>query len=293
MYQLKELDIQWHNSIYYVHKKGDFVMEHSHEFYEFILYKNGEGRTNCDVLEYPYKDSTLLIVPPNVNHAEVTHSTTETLCLQLELPSNVTYPFSFVNSTAKTETYFSEIEKCIKLLCYKWFSDNPNELVDIAKLNGGSMKAEELSVRDLMLEFLLNVNLVAFSKDKYAYAENSVNYAKMFIARNFNRSINYQKLANSLGYSYSRFRYIFSQKAGITLKQFQLGVQFSKAKQLLTKTEYPIKKVSQNCGFSSDVRFVSEFKNKFKITPQQYRKLIASNLSNVGQVVNYNKSENE
>ena len=288
MYQLKNLNIQWGNVVYYTHNSGDFVINHSHDFYEIILYKNGIGRTNYGTIEYKYKDKTLLIVPPNTKHAENSHTTTEVVCVQIDLPEGISFPLSIVYSSEHTENDFNSIETLLKILCCKWYSENPSDDVDLNALKKGLPSPDGISIRDTVLELLLIINRLSLVNDKFTYAKNAFFYAKTYIERNYYKKINYAEIAEKIGYSYSRFRCLFAKQEGITLKQFQLGIQFTRAKELLSETDVPIKEIATKCGFSSDIRFVSEFKNKFKITPQKYRELIWQNINNPNRMFNYN-----
>lgn len=287
MYQLKNLNIKWGNTVYYVHKDGDFVMPHSHDYYEIILYKNGFGRTHYGIMEYQYKDKTLLIVPPNVKHAENTNATTEVFCVQIELPEDISFPLSIIYSTEKSESDFEKIETILRTFCYKWFADNPSKDIDLNLLKCGLPPLTDLSLRDTTLELLLIINKLSLEHDKFSYAKNSLFYAKTFIERNYCKKISYVKLADKIGYSYSRFRCLFAEQEGVTLKQFQMGIQFIRAKELLSETDFLIKDIATKCGFQSDIRFVTEFKNKFNISPQQYRNLIRKNINNPDRLFNY------
>ena len=288
MYQLKNLNIQWGNVVYYTHNAGDFVMNHSHDYYEIILYKNGFGRTNYGSIEYKYKDKTLLIVPPNTRHAENSYTLTEVFCVQIGLPEDISFPLSIIYSSEQTENDFSSIETLLKTLSYKWYSENPSDDIDLNALKKYLPPSDEISVRDTILELLLIINRLSLANDKFTYAKNSFFYAKTYIERNYCKKINFAEIAEKIGYSYSHFRSLFAKKEGITLKQFQLGIRFTHAKELLSETDIPIKEVAKRCGFSSDIRFVSEFKNKFKITPQNYRELIRLNINNPNRMFNYN-----
>ena len=287
MYHLKNLNIEWGNTVYYIHKEGDFVIPHTHDYYEIILYKNGFGRTNYGVLEYKYKDKTLLIVPPSVNHSENSYSTTEVYCVQIKLPKNISFPLSIIYSSKQSENDFIYIESLLKTLCYKWFSENRSADLNIETLKQGLPPLNEISIRDTILELLLIINRLTLAKNKHTYAKNSLFYAKTYIERNYCKNINYAELANKIGYSYSRFRYLFTEQEGITLKQFHLGIRFVRAKELLVETNLSIKNIAQKCGFSSDIRFVLEFKNKFNISPMKYRKLFRQNINTPNRVFNH------
>ena len=289
MLNVKNSQITWGKAIYYQHSKGDFVLPHSHKYYELVLYKNGTGRTNYGVVEYNYRSTTLLIIPPETSHSENTLTPTEVTCLQISLPETMRFPLSIIYSSEKNNELFSQIETLLKTLSLKWFRLYPHEELDISTFNAYMDKANT-SGSDLLLELLLLINKLALDKNLYQYSQNQISFSIAYIERNFNKQINYPALAEQLGYSYSRFRFLFKKATSQTLKQYQLGIQFSKAKQYLVETKLTVKEIAKKCGFSSDIRFISDFKEKFNITPLQYRNLIAVNFGNTSGVANLNQN---
>lgn len=287
MLNVKNSQITWGNAIYYQHLKGDFVLPHSHQYYEIVLYKNGTGRTNYDILEYSYRDSTLLIIPPHTQHSENTLTPTEVTCLQMYLPENMVFPLSIIYSSKENQELFFKIENLLKTLTLKWMNLNPNDSFDNSSFEKYVDSAKTAS-SDLVLELLLQINSLSLAKNKDQYSQNLLSFSKAYIERNFNKKISYPILAEQLGYSYNHFRFLFKKITGQTLKQYQLGIQFSKAKQYLLETKASVKEIAKKCGFSSDIRFVSEFKEKFNITPMQYRNLILVNFGNTSGIANIN-----
>jgi AraC family transcriptional regulator of arabinose operon len=43
------------------------------------------------------------------------------------------------------------------------------------------------------------------------------------------------------------------------------------AKYLLSTTDITVNKISEMCGFSSEIRFMRQFKKEFVLTPTEYR----------------------
>ena len=291
MINVKNSEIEWGNAIYYLHKQGDFVLSHSHEFYEVVLYKNGTGRTNYNIVEYSYRDKTLLIIPPRTEHQENTLTATEVTCLQISLPDTMKFPLSIIYSSPDTEEIFERIEFLLKSLTLKWFEVHPPVNFNPQEV-AFNFEKDTTSSSDKILELILQINKLAISSHQYEYSQNLIFYAKSYIEKNFNKKISFPILAEQLGYSYNRFRFLFKQKTNQTLKQYQLGVQLSNTKRYLVETKLHIKDIAKKCGFSSDIRFISDFKDKFHITPIQYRNLIKVNFGNTSGVANLNQSSN-
>ncbi|WP_438865184.1 bifunctional transcriptional activator/DNA repair enzyme AdaA, partial [Neptunicella sp.] len=81
-----------------------------------------------------------------------------------------------------------------------------------------------------------------------------------------------QHIAVKLGISDRYLRNLFSQKVGMTAKQYQLCQQLLFAKKLLHETALSIEQVALSCGFQSSRRLQDLFKKRLQLSPAQVRK---------------------
>ena len=101
-----------------------------------------------------------------------------------------------------------------------------------------------------------------------------IEQAKRFLKENYSQDIDYRLLCNSFGYSYDRFRHIFTKETGNSLAQYLLTIRFTKAKTLLETTTKFVKEIALECGFSSDSHFVNFFTKKMGMSPIKYREIV-------------------
>ena len=66
---------------------------------------------------------------------------------------------------------------------------------------------------------------------------------------------------------------IFKEYTNKTIHQFLIDLRINKAKELLLTTLLNITAISEEVGFLSYTHFIKVFREKFKIPPQQYRKI--------------------
>lgn len=82
-----------------------------------------------------------------------------------------------------------------------------------------------------------------------------------------------EKVAEALSMGYSNFRKLFKKYTGFAPNQYILNLKITKAKELLSMSDAPIKSVVSDCGFSSYEYFFRAFRKKEKMTPDSYRQM--------------------
>ncbi|MDF2568187.1 MAG: AraC family transcriptional regulator, partial [Oscillospiraceae bacterium] len=151
-----------------------------------------------------------------------------------------------------------------------------------AELKG---KAAFLNDRiNLLLEELIIILKRMIQKVDVKY--DIVEYVKRLVKQNSSRGMNFQAIAESVGYSYDRFRHIFKEKTGISPTQYHINVRIAKAKALLKNSDTSVAKISEICGFKDVHNFISTFKIKVGITPLKYRQAVSKATD---KVLNFNE----
>jgi len=109
--------------------------------------------------------------------------------------------------------------------------------------------------------------------------EAAIERSKFFIRENLESKIDFKELAASLNLSYSYFRTMFKQHAGISPGQYHLQLRLIRAKELLLTTKMPVKQIAFETGFDSAYYFSRMFKEKIKATPTEIRENLKSEYS--------------
>lgn len=81
-------------------------------------------------------------------------------------------------------------------------------------------------------------------------------------------------VAKALGLNKYYISHTFSEKLGMTFNDFITRRRLSQVQQLLQYTDMSITDISYACGFNSHETFNRLFKNTFKTTPREYRKIV-------------------
>jgi AraC-like DNA-binding protein len=120
-----------------------------------------------------------------------------------------------------------------------------------------------------LLGFIYSVDKHTSIKESIYY--NDINKAKIFMQENFQTELSAETVAEMLNMSYSKFRKVFKQFTGFAPNQYIMELKIKESKELLTKTQLPVKEIAYAVGFENTDYFCTFFKNKTNYSPGEYR----------------------
>ena len=102
--------------------------------------------------------------------------------------------------------------------------------------------------------------------------EKTIQQARILFMEQADREIKLDKMARSLGMSYTRFRAAFRIHTGFSPRQYHLQIRMNKAKALLNESDLTIGEISERLGFSSIYYFSRLFRRKIGHSPNAWRR---------------------
>ena len=141
---------------------------------------------------------------------------------------------------------------------------------------------EDSADNDIATLFSFLMGLYVSSRKKFQESNDYPEWLKTYlkIINNLDvQDIKISELYKLSGYSQSRLSVIFRRYVGMTLIQYVNNLRLEKACHLLSKTNHKILYISNIVGFSSVARFNIQFKNRYGLTPLEYRKQLPVNNS--------------
>jgi AraC-like DNA-binding protein len=239
--------------VYYEHQPEEYVLPHDHTYYELVFYKEGTGKVNVKEEEKRFAKGSVFVIRPGIKHDEYNDAFSTVYIVLFK--SDVRLDNMFVHFDQPMQTYVTGLfENALRE--YKKQSPMYQEYVD----------------HTFNLILIEAMRLLSF-EDEYKTQQLYVKHAKKYIRENVVKNIDFNMLAMSSGYSYDRFRHIFKDISGVTLKQYVLNTRLDKAKQILSETEHPIKDIARMCGFSTTAGFVGFFTSRMRISPTKFRRV--------------------
>ena len=109
------------------------------------------------------------------------------------------------------------------------------------------------------------------NSDKKSYYD-IAHSAQKIIDHNFDREITIQQIADTLRGNPAYLTRKFTQKYGISPKEYLLEKRIAYAKRLLVQTNVSVKEIAVSVGYIDQLYFSRIFKRKEGISPLEYRK---------------------
>ncbi len=103
------------------------------------------------------------------------------------------------------------------------------------------------------------------------HIDKNIQRAITYIEQNYREEIHVQDVADTVGYSISRFKAKFKENMGITPAAYITYQRIEHAKELLQRTERSVTTIAFDVGFSSSNYFCTVFKKVVNHSPQKYR----------------------
>ncbi len=104
-------------------------------------------------------------------------------------------------------------------------------------------------------------------------ALNKLDFALEYIEENYNSRLEVEKLAYSVGFSYSYFTKIFKAGTGCKFTEYVNNLRLKHAEQMMIeKPDSPITYIAMECGFNSTSYFIQLFRKTKGITPHEFQK---------------------
>lgn len=97
--------------------------------------------------------------------------------------------------------------------------------------------------------------------------------ANLHIAHHLGEIVDFEKLASSLGMSYTSFRKCFQKYNGMAPLEYQIALRIRRATHLLKNSDAPVAQIAKETGFQSHAYFSRFFRAHTGISPVKFRLL--------------------
>lgn len=253
------------------------VQKHSHDYYEFYLFLEGNISMNIDKTSYTLKSGDLIVIPPNITHYLINHDDTIPYRRFVFWVSK-TY---FEAITAKTDDYSFMITEAMEHHKYIYHNDLTTTnslqtrlfyLVEELQSNRfGRTSAIYLGINGL----LLYMNRLAYEY-KYPKAfhkeHNLYEHLVSYIENHLTEELSLDHLARVFYVSKYHISHIFKESLGISVHQYITKKRLAMCRDALL-SESNISNTFSMYGFKDYSAFYRAFKKEYGLSPKEYKEL--------------------
>ena len=241
-------------------KKSIHVPPHLHEAIEMVYVTEGSVELGVGQELYHLEKGDFGIVFPNVIHHYQVFGSGRNRGVYL-----FAEPTFFTSYMEELQNYFTKVKKKKKDKISPDIEYVVNQLVKQEEYNGRMAKAY---VQIILAHVFTDIEIIlreSVGTDDLIY--NAVEY----VAKNFRDEITLEKMAYDLCVSKYVLSRMFAKTFHCNFSKYINGIRLSYAQAILQDSNESITNIALDCGFESQRTFNRVFKERFKMTPREFR----------------------
>ncbi|MDO4743786.1 MAG: AraC family transcriptional regulator [Clostridia bacterium] len=235
---------------------GTFDM-HWHEFFEIEYIIEGSGEYCIDGITYQIRPGMIFFMTP-INFHELKNVSAEII--------NIMFSHDFSTPDALFPISGHGIEHAVK------FNQTDAVFIEtlLTELCHAAKEKDTVYTSALLSSLLFKLGRTA--KKNFSAGLTYVQTVMLYLQNNFRSRITLSEAAASVGLSPSYLSGIFSKEAGIGFKEYLNTLRFEYAKKLLLFSDMSVSEICFDSGFDDYANFLRSFKQRYGISPGQFKK---------------------
>ncbi len=254
----------------YVHriKPYNTVSFHWHDFYELEM-NLGEGETTIDSTTYQFKHGIISLISPASMHSfDVIQPTFEGFNIQFNIEHLESEKVISQLSGSKSAVVIPD-EKQIE-----WYAGIFNELEKNFDKSLTNNKLYTTKILEFLIMNILNNGIMVDNPlfRPSGKAVHLIPHAVLYIQKHFRENIKVKDVADTIFLSEKYFCSLFRETLGCSFSQYLNDIRLKNACNMLVTATDTVTEIARESGFNSTKHFQRLFKEKYNITPLEYRK---------------------
>ena len=247
-------------------KRHQFVQSnvHYHNYYELFYLEYGECNYTIENNIFKVRANQLLIVSPLTMHiASYTKKSSRKI---ISFSTDFVAPV-FINHLAKNENP------------YVFYNDKSKNLLELLDNITKELQSPDIFSKKAAQSYLTIMlkHILRFPSDSSFFRSDVEIHTPVYklldyVQSNYQNDISLKDLSDLLGYTPNYISKLFSSTIGMSFKKYLFMQRIKTAESLLLDSNMTITEIAYAVGFNDSNYFSTAFKNKYGITPSEYRK---------------------
>ena len=246
------ISIEWRTTVH--------VPPHLHESIEIIYVTDGTLALGVGQELYQMNKGDFAIVFPNVIHHYQAFGTGKNKAIYLFVEPSLLPAYHA--ELQKYSPVYPIIEK------KQLHTDVVNALKSLVHMEERSPMLVQAYIQMILAHVFSDMSMV----DKSSIGSDDLIYnAVEYVAKNFREEIKLDKMAYDLGVSKYVLSRMFAKTFHCNFNKYVNGIRLNYASAALENSQESITNICLDCGFESQRTFNRVFKERYKMTPREYR----------------------
>lgn len=257
------------------------VAPHSHSFYEFYFFLEGEAEMTINGQSYGISPGNIIIVPPKTIHFP-SHISAKRPYRRFVLWINENYYEKYLKSTDAFEYLFQfarRLEAPVQGINPLLFNNLQNKIFIIIRELHENRFGKETQLLVQLQSLLLNLS--RFIYENYHISNGSTPSLRSrictYIEAHIDEPLSLNELASAFYLSKFHIAHIFKESMGISIHQYIVKKRLEACKNALA-TDSSLENISARFGFASYSSFFRYFKKEYGVSPKEYRNMLMKQL---------------
>ncbi|MBR1813624.1 MAG: helix-turn-helix domain-containing protein [Lachnospiraceae bacterium] len=267
----KDFEIFYYNDLH-LHS----VSSHSHDYYEFYFFLEGNVDLEIGSATHSLRPGDLIVIPPGVYHRP--------LILNAEIPYR---RFVFWISrdycsklSEESPDYLYLMQLVVTTQRYIWhfdtlrFNTMQSRVLSLLEEIHSERFARASRIRLCVNDLILHLNRVVYEQEHPAQTDRPDLYEALLshIETHLSDDLSLDSIAGAFYISKFHIAHLFQQNTGLSLHQYIIKKRLSAARDAIISGT-PIGEAVSLCGFQDYSTFYRAFKKQYGLSPAQYQEL--------------------
>ena len=245
---------------------------HSHDFFEIIYVCRGNIGDWVDGVDISLRQGELCIHNPNARHKITKMAENEDFVLNILLPRDIFHRsfYEMLFEDRELDQFFNSFmlspDGSINFMVFR---DTPAAVDTIIELI-----VEEFLRGENASRFIFEATFVVlFGELLRNYKSNDFSRRLVSYITGHITDISIKETATYFGYHKNYFTSVVKAECGYKFNELLTKIRLQKALSMMLFTDNSLEEISSQIGYKSTASFYCHFKETYKMTPDQYRKL--------------------